>query len=743
MANKETNGKLGLGTGPVFLTAISTILGAVLFLRFGYAVGSVGFLGAIGIILIGHLVRIPTSMAIAEIATNQKVEGGGEYFIISRSFGLTIGGTIGVALYISQALSVAFYIIAFAEAFSPILEWLQTAYNLAPIDKRLVSIPTMALFAILMLTRGAGAGVKLLYVVAAILLITFAMFFLGNTGYVPPSGVNVFSHTVANPDRFFVVFAIIFPAFTGMTAGVGLSGDLKDPGKSIPLGTIGATLAGMFVYIIVAYYMASSASPEMLVEDQLVMSKIALWAPIIPIGLACATISSALGSVIVAPRTLQALGKDNIIPFGPLNKWLSYGRKDSNEPINASAVTCVAAFVIIALGDINFVAQIISMFFMITYGSLCLISFLEHFAGNPSYRPTFHSRWYISLLGALMCIFLMFQMNAPYAILSIVIILILYVAISRYKEYEGGLANLFSGVIFQLSRSLQIFLQKRESNIESNQWRPSVVIINDKSFENHDAFNLLCWVSQKYGFGTFIHLIIGYLSTKTAEQSDDAMQRLAKMVQASNSNVYLDTLVSPSFKTAIAQAIQLPGISGKANNMVMFSCSREKRENLKDFVETIPLIKCQHFDIGILTTTDRSFGQKNEIHIWMNPKDVHNENLMILFGFIIKGDPNWRKAQIKINAIYQEHEIEEKRAELLQRIKSGRIPISVKNINIIAQKEGVTSKSIINKHSQSSDLTIIGFSSRAATKDVSLVIDGYTDIGNVLFVNASSPILIK
>jgi hypothetical protein len=127
----------------------------------------------------------------------------------------------------------------------------------------------------------------------------------------------------------------------------------------------------------------------------------------------------------------------------------------------------------------------------------------------------------------------------------------------------------------------------------------------------------------------------------------------------------------------------------------------------------------------------------------MNPKDVHNENLMILFGFIIKGDPNWRKAQIKINAIYQEHEIEEKRAELLQRIKSGRIPISVKNINIIAQKEGVTSKSIINEHSQSSDLTIIGFSSRAATKDASLVIDGYPDIGNVLFVNASSPILIK
>jgi len=743
MPTDESNGKLSLGTMPVFLTAISTILGAVLFLRFGYAVGSVGFLGAIGIIIIGHLVTIPTAMAIAEIATNQKVEGGGEYFIISRSFGLTIGGTIGVALFFSQALSVAFYIIAFAEAFTPVLEWLQNTYGLGIIDKRFVSIPTMALFMLLMLTRGAGAGVKLLYLVVAVLFVALAMFFLGNTVYIPAEGTNIFLDTVKDPDQFFIVFAIIFPAFTGMTAGVGLSGDLKDPGKSIPLGTIGGTIAGMLMYVFIAYKLTISASPEMLVEDQLVMSHIALWGPIIPIGLACATISSAIGSIIVAPRTLQALGKDDIIPINLANKWLSYGREGSNEPINASLVTCVIAFAIISLGDINFVAQIISMFFMITYGSLCSISFLEHFAGNPSYRPTFRSRWYISLLGAIMCIFLMFQMNAPYAIVSIVIIFSIYFAISRFKGDEGGLANLFSGVIFQLSRALQIFLQKRESAKTTNQWRPSMVIISDRSFENHDAFNLLCWVSEKYGFGTFIHLIKGYLSTKTADEADEAMKRLVTMVEASQSNVYLDTLISPSFTTAIAQAVQLPGISGKANNMVLFSCSREKRENLTDFIGTIPLVKCQHFDVGVLTTTERSYGLHREIHIWMNPADLNNENLMILLGYIIKGHKVWRKARFQINAIYPIAEIKERRAELRERIRSGRIPISVKNINIIAQKEGVTPKSIINENSKSADLTIIGFSSRAATKNPDIVFDGYDEIGNILFINASQEIIIK
>ena len=110
----------GFGTSPVFLASVSTILGAIMFLRFGYAVGHTGFLGALLIILLGHMVTVPTALAIAEIATNRRVEGGGEYFIISRSFGTTIGGAIGISLYLSQAISVAFYMIAFAEAFSPL-----------------------------------------------------------------------------------------------------------------------------------------------------------------------------------------------------------------------------------------------------------------------------------------------------------------------------------------------------------------------------------------------------------------------------------------------------------------------------------------------------------------------------------------------------------------------------------------------------------------------------------------------
>ena len=130
--------KANFGTLPVFMTSISTILGAVLFLRFGYAVGHQGFIGVIGIIFLGHMVTIPTAMAVAEIATNQKVQGGGAYYIISRSFGINIGSAIGIALYLSQAISVAFYIIAFSEAFDPLIRYMHYEIHTPLIDKRWV-----------------------------------------------------------------------------------------------------------------------------------------------------------------------------------------------------------------------------------------------------------------------------------------------------------------------------------------------------------------------------------------------------------------------------------------------------------------------------------------------------------------------------------------------------------------------------------------------------------------------------
>ena len=163
------------------------------------------------------------------------------------------------------------------------------------------------------------------------------------------------------------------------------------------------------------------------------MERIALWGPIIPIGLAAASLSSALGSIMVAPRTLQAMGYDEVFPGSGLNSWLSRGKEKDNEPINAGLISIVIGFVFVAFGDIDFVAQIIAMFFMLTYGTICLISLLEHFAADPSYRPTFKSRWYVSLLGAVTSFWLMFKMNAPYALLSLIVMGGIYAMVSSLQ----------------------------------------------------------------------------------------------------------------------------------------------------------------------------------------------------------------------------------------------------------------------------------------------------------------------
>ncbi|WP_319500778.1 amino acid permease [uncultured Draconibacterium sp.] len=732
MAKSLVNTNAKFGTMPVFLTALSTILGAILFLRFGWAVGQVGFIGVIGIIVLGHIVTIPTAFAVAEIATNQRVQGGGAYYIISRSFGLNIGGAIGIALYLSQAISVAFYVIAFGEAFEPVIKWIGETYNFFIPDRRWISIPTMVLLSILILTKGANVGMKALYVVVAILLTSIAMFFLGDSS-IKPEVVN-FHSKIPNNLNFFFVFTIIFPAFTGLAAGLGLSGDLKDPKKSIPRGTLWATVVGMLVYIAVAYKFAVSATPEDLVADQLIMTKIAIWGPIIPIGLAAASLSSALGSIMVAPRTLQAIGYDDIFPQNHINRWFAKGRQTDNEPINGSLITIVIAFVFVVVGDVDFVAQIISMFFMVTYSAICLISLLEHFAADPAYRPTFRSSWHLSLLGTLSSLWLMFQMNATYAAVSVVIMAMIYYIIMLNNEENQGLNKLFRGVIFQLSRQLQIMLQRADSEKDKS-WRPFGVCISHDTFKRRSAFDIMRWISYKYGFGTYIHFIKGLLNEKNTEESKQVLDRLIQLSAGSNNRVYLDTIISPSYTSAIAQVVQLSGISGKGNNLILFEFSRTDPGNLKEITGNYQIVESAGFDICILNTSYKSFGYKKEIHIWISPEDYVNANLMILLGYIILGHPEWKKGKIKIFALYPEQDVEEKRNQLLELIKAGRLPISPSNISMVTFESG-DRKSKIMKYSADADLTIIGFTTDAL-KNIEEFSEGYNDLGNILFVSSN------
>jgi amino acid transporter len=722
------------GTAPVFFTAISTILGAILFLRFGFAIGSVGFWGVMLIIILGHMVTVPTAMALSEIATNQKVEGGGEYFIISRSFGLNIGATIGMALYLSQAISIAFYVIAFTEAFEPLFNYTANRYGII-LPRQVISIPAMILLSVMILKRGANIGVRALYIIAGILFISLLLFFTGSAE--PPEGLSNINFTFKNDDDFFIVFAIVFPAFTGMTAGVGLSGDLRNPGRSIPVGTVAATLSGMIIYIFIAWKLSVSANPHDLVSEQLIMSRIAVWGPVmIPLGLAASTASSALGSILVAPRTLQALGTDRSFPGRKLNYILARGRSRTNEPYNATLITCVIAILFVALGNVNLVARIISMFFMVTYGSLCLISFLNHFGSDPSYRPSFKSRWYFSLAGFLMSIWLMLMINATYAITAFFIMGLIYHGVSTYHKDRKGLEVIFQGAMFQLARKIQIFLQKSDK-IQGTSWRPAVVCISKNTFIRSKPFKLINWISHRYGFATYIHLIEGYFSRDTCRRSNEELNRLIQLSDIEESNVYVDTLISPSYTSAIAQVIQLPGISGMENNMALFEFEQGNSQELCQIIDNYALVKAGNFDVCVYANSKKVINFKQGIHVWIKPTDSENANLMILISYIILGHPDWKKGYIKIFSLCKETEKQKVWDHITELVHQGRLPVSRKNLEIIALKEDMNPAAIIKEKSSGAGLTLIGFRGELVKQQGKKFFEGYQALGDVVFVNAN------
>ncbi|HOG36619.1 MAG TPA: hypothetical protein PK984_04825 [Paludibacteraceae bacterium] len=732
------------GTSAVYFTALLTIVGAIVLLRFGYAVGSVGLWGTFILIAIGHLVTIPTALAISELATNKRVEGGGEYFIISRSFGLNIGATLGMLLYLSQTISVAFYIVAFTEAFDFLFNYLYVNFDFV-LPKQVISIPAMILLSVLVLKKGANMGLKVLYIAGTLVLIALLMFFFGKP--VNGAGIDYFSANVSlkNSGNMFLVLAIIFPAFTGITAGVGLSGDLKNPGKSIPIGTVAATFTGLILYLLICLKFANSALPKDLVENQLIMANIAIGGKfLIPLGLAACTFTSALSSIMVGPRTLQALALDNSLPIKSTNKWLRQTRKEDNEPINASLVTCVIALVFVAFGSVDSVAQIISMFFLVTYGSLCLISFLHHFGSSPAYRPTFKSKWYISLAGFVISVWAMFQISVLYTLIAYIAIIGLYIYIERYHSDRKGFSAIFANTLFQMNRGLQIYLQNKRKRSSSDQaasedeWRPSAICISRNTFKRDSALKLLNWISYKYGFGTYLHLIDGYYSKKTTEQAKIELDRLLSNLDTSN-QVYIDTLISPSTTSAIAQSIQTPGIAGMENNMVIFEYMKSEPENdLNDIMTNFRMVNAGGFDVCILGTSRKPILYKNGIHIWVSRFDTESTNLMILLGFIIMGHPSWKKANIKIFNICYAHEIDEIKQNMYELINSGRMPITETNIEIIERDEHVSVKEIINQRSIDAGLTMIGFNENTfkVEGDFSFF-EGYENIGNVLFVHSN------
>jgi amino acid transporter len=451
------DGKFGT-FGGVFTPSILTILGVIMYLRLPWVVGSAGLYVALGIIAVSHVISISTGLSISSIATDKKVGAGGPYYIVSRSLGLPIGGTLGLALFTGLAFSVSLYVIGFSESF---LSYVHIART--PSAIRICGSVTLVLITAVTLISTEFA-IKTQYLILTAIALSLASIFLGSWSP-PPVGPHLGAPTEG--PSVALLFGIFFPAVTGFTAGVNMSGDLRNPKKSIPVGTMTSIAAGLAVYVGLAIFIAYRVPAKALVEDQDVLIHVA-WIPVLVVaGIWGATLSSAIGSIMGAPRILQALGNDGITP-----RWFGRGYGKTNEPRNALVLAVAIAEGGILIAELDAIARIVSMVFLTTYGFLNLSAAIESWA-SPDFRPSFRIPKLVSIVGAVTAVLVMIQLDILAMSGATLLMAGLFFYLQRKRlELEAG--DAWAGIWSSLIRA-GLARISHESEQKRN-WRPIILL---------------------------------------------------------------------------------------------------------------------------------------------------------------------------------------------------------------------------------------------------------------------------
>ncbi|MFT4978702.1 MAG: solute carrier family 12 sodium/potassium/chloride transporter 2, partial [Myxococcota bacterium] len=342
----ETTAKFGTFTG-VFTPTLLTILGVIMFVRVGWVVGNAGLGGALLILGLGLMITICTGLSLSSIATNTRIGPGGPYAIMNKSLGLEVGGSIGIPLYLTRPLGVAMYIFGCREG----ILWI--APDLSPM------LVDLGVFAVLfsLAFKSADLAFKAQYAIMVVVVLSLLSIFLSPVSIQEPVDIVWWGDYPGDPETGFVgtgfwgVFAVFFPATTGILAGANMSGDLKDPRRAIPIGTMAAIGLSSIIYVAVAIWAARTGTLEELSQNYNHVIDKSLFPPLVLAGLLGATASSALAGLVGGPRILMAMGENGIIPFSDAMAKIQGG-----EPRNALLVTGVLTLAAIMVRDLNAIA---------------------------------------------------------------------------------------------------------------------------------------------------------------------------------------------------------------------------------------------------------------------------------------------------------------------------------------------------------------------------------------------------
>lgn len=667
--------------GGVFTPSILTILGVIMYLRLGWVVGQAGLIAAIAIILIAHVISITTGLSVSSVATDKKVKAGGLYYMLSRSLGLPIGGSIGIALYVATALSISLYIVGFSESFNSVVGFTteDTTSTEAILKLRITGTITLLIITSVALISTSLAIKTQYYIMGAIFLsivsIVAGGFFMDTTFQAQKASLAVFNNGV----QLERVFEIFFPAVTGFTAGVAMSGDLKDPKKSIPTGTMAAIFVGLVVYLGLTVFLSVFVEREYLVDDYNVLSKISLFAvygsPLVVSGIWGATLSSALGGILGGPRILQAMSVDKITW-----KIFAKGKGKDNEPRNALIVTFIIAEVGVLIGQLDVIAPIVSMFYLTAYGFINLTSALESWSGSD-FRPQFKIPRWVSIIGALATFGVMFKLNTAAMFGAFLIIAILFFFLTK-KQINLGFSNIWQGVYAEIVRRSLFKIGKRES--DQRNWRPNILLFSGAANQREYLVD----------FGSKLVGRLGLISNFNVVESKEGqvIPKSEQMVgvrgkengQEAYRGVFARQYYHKNVYEGMANIAETYGFSGIEPNTILIGWARGQRaEN-----EFVPLLyKLKQLDINLLVMDyekQRKFGNRQSIDIWWEGTGRNLSFILTMIRFLTSTD-EWLNADIRM--IVHTSSIDTDGNELLRNLNNlmeeFRLAIEIKTINTL------------------------------------------------------------
>ncbi|HPJ94058.1 MAG TPA: amino acid permease [Deltaproteobacteria bacterium] len=631
----------------VFTPSILTILGIILFMRLGYVVGSAGLARAFVIIALANSISVLTTFSLSAIATNFRVKGGGDYYLISRTLGVEFGGAIGTVLFIAQSVSIAFYAIGFGEVVSGFF-----ATSSVYVPQIIAAFAVSVLFVLAWL--GTDYATRFQYVVMVILAAALVSFFAG--GLMKWDSVVLKTNFAVIPSSgFWILFAIFFPAVTGFTQGVSMSGDLKDPGKSLPTGTFLAVGLSMIIYFAVALFMAAAAPRDVLTGDYAAMRRVAFSGFLIDAGVIAATLSSAMASFMGAPRILQSMAGDRIFPFlVPFAK--GYG--PTGNPRRGILLSAAIAFATITLGKLNIIAPVVSMFFLISYGLLNYATYFEARAASPSFRPRFG--WYdlrLSLLGAVACLAAMFAINAAAGAVALAMLFAIYQYIKKAEGVERWVDSRRS---FHLQQVREHLLAAAHEPEHPRDWRPQLLAFSNDVHRRRHLLQFSSWLEGGSGMTTAVRILEGQ-GVKMLRLKEEAETKLRKTIEDHKLTAFPLVVVAPNAQDAIQTLVQGFGIGPvKVNTVVInwfeqsskgFLGIREKRYGL--YLRTAFRLGCNLIVLDSKedewTALDSLSANKRRIDVWWWGDAT--SRLMLLLAYLMTRSFEWRDARIRMYAV--------------------------------------------------------------------------------------------